>query len=298
MAKFRQPPQSAAEATIVSKTIAANGTYHASADNADGYDPVVVEVPEEHATIVSKNITANGTYDASQDSADGYNPVTVAVPEKVIVSKNITANGTYNASQYSADGFDPVTVAVPEKVIVSKSITANGTYNAAADSADGYNPVVVAVPGATLGTKSITANGTYNASSDNLDGYSQVTVNIAATETRLWTNNAPTSAFAGQDVTLSEDMDNFDYLKFTYRVSTADSTAVSILVSISDIKTSTSSSNSKTWLASMASSIGYGRRLWYVSNTSIHVDTAYILNNVGSDTNVVIPTSIVGCKFA
>lgn len=77
MAKFRQPPNSAAEATIVSKSITANGTYNASADSADGYNPVIVAVPEK--TIVSKSITANGTYNASSDNADGYNPVTVNV---------------------------------------------------------------------------------------------------------------------------------------------------------------------------------------------------------------------------
>ena len=44
MAKFRQPPNSAAEATIVSKNITANGTYNASADSADGYNPVTVNV--------------------------------------------------------------------------------------------------------------------------------------------------------------------------------------------------------------------------------------------------------------
>ena len=78
MAKFRQPPNSVAEATIISKSITANGTYNASADSADGYNPVTVAVPEK--TIVSKSITANGTYNASTDSADGYNPVTIAVP--------------------------------------------------------------------------------------------------------------------------------------------------------------------------------------------------------------------------
>lgn len=66
------------------------------------------------AVIVNKNITANGTYNASSDGADGYDPVTVAVPEKVIVSKTITANGTYNASSDSADGYDPVIVNVPQ----------------------------------------------------------------------------------------------------------------------------------------------------------------------------------------
>lgn len=78
MAKFRQPPYSVAEANIISKSITANGTYNASSDSADGYNPVTVNVPE--SVIVSKSITANGTYNASSDSADGYNPVTVSVP--------------------------------------------------------------------------------------------------------------------------------------------------------------------------------------------------------------------------
>lgn len=81
MAKFRQPPNSVAEATIVSKSITANGTYNASADNADGYNPVTVAVPTK--TIISKSITANGTYNASADSADGYDPVIVNVPTGV-----------------------------------------------------------------------------------------------------------------------------------------------------------------------------------------------------------------------
>lgn len=112
MAKFRQPPKaSGASAVIVSKTITANGTYNASSESADGFDPVIVNVPQK--TIVSKSITANGTYNASADSADGFDPVTVNVPQKVIVSKAITENGTYNASADSADGFDPVVVNVP-----------------------------------------------------------------------------------------------------------------------------------------------------------------------------------------
>lgn len=44
-AKFRQPPFSVAEANIISKSITANGTYNASSDSADGYNPVTVNVP-------------------------------------------------------------------------------------------------------------------------------------------------------------------------------------------------------------------------------------------------------------
>ena len=52
MAKFRQPPNSIAEATIVSKNITANGTYNASSDSADGYNPVTVNVPSHSYNAV------------------------------------------------------------------------------------------------------------------------------------------------------------------------------------------------------------------------------------------------------
>ena len=117
-ANFRQPPNAGAEAVIVSKNITANGTYNASSDSADGYNPVTVNVPE--SVIKSKLITANGTYNASADNADGFNPITVLVPEKVIIGKNITANGTYLASNDSADGYNPVAVEVPQDKQIAK----------------------------------------------------------------------------------------------------------------------------------------------------------------------------------
>ncbi len=71
------------EAVLVNKTVSANGTYLPSADNADGYKKVVVNVPTPTPTLTTKTITANGTYAASSDNADGYSSVTVAVPEPV-----------------------------------------------------------------------------------------------------------------------------------------------------------------------------------------------------------------------
>lgn len=105
MAKFRQPPYSVAEANIISKSITANGTYNASSDSADGYNPVTVNVPE--SVIVSKSITANGTYNASADNADGYNPIVVNVPQsQPIPAYRIYTNsaGGSDASLYIALG--------------------------------------------------------------------------------------------------------------------------------------------------------------------------------------------------
>lgn len=91
--------------TLVTKSIAANGSYEASNDNADGYSSVSVNVPngisitevanttgttavivgtevsgDSSATLTTKTITVNGTYNASSDNADGYSQVVVNVP--------------------------------------------------------------------------------------------------------------------------------------------------------------------------------------------------------------------------
>lgn len=66
------------------------------------------------ATLITKSITANGDYAAFDDDADGYSSVHVAVPTSaVLITKSITANGTYYASSASADGYSSVTVNVP-----------------------------------------------------------------------------------------------------------------------------------------------------------------------------------------
>lgn len=70
------------------------------------------------ATLITKSITANGTYDASDDSADGYSAVTVDVPNsytqadegKVVsdgalvaqTSDTVTTNGTVNTTLISS----------------------------------------------------------------------------------------------------------------------------------------------------------------------------------------------------
>jgi hypothetical protein len=43
----------------------------------------------ESATLITKTITANGTYDAEDDNADGYSSVTVNVPTPASVDKNV-----------------------------------------------------------------------------------------------------------------------------------------------------------------------------------------------------------------
>lgn len=163
--------------TLISKSIASNGTYNASSDEADGYDSVSVNVPNSYASedegkVVnngglvaqeSQNVSQNGTYDTTIK-----NQVVVSVPNtytlqdegKVVSSgalvaqesQSVSQNGTYNTTLKNQ-----VVVSVPNtyevsdngKVVVnqaltaqtSKSISANGTHDTTAN-----NSVVVDVP--------------------------------------------------------------------------------------------------------------------------------------------------------
>jgi hypothetical protein len=112
------------------------------------------------ATLISKTITANGSYDAEDDEADGYSDVTVNVPntytasdEGKVVSNGelvaqtgttVTQNGTYDTTEN-----DEVVVNVSgggSAVVQALSVTQNGTYTPPS-GVDGYAPVTVNVSG-------------------------------------------------------------------------------------------------------------------------------------------------------
>ena len=83
------------------------------------------------ANIQSLTVTQNGTYNAADYGCDGFQPVLVNVPDRydegyqngvedgknsfIISPLSVTKNGTYTAADYSCDGFDPVNVSVPTK---------------------------------------------------------------------------------------------------------------------------------------------------------------------------------------
>lgn len=67
-------------------------------------------------------------------------------------------------------------------------------------------------------------------------------------ETILWANPSPSSDFAAQTVTLSDDINNYDYLKVSYvnyNGSTGTNDPFSVLISVSDFKTSLSGNSTR-----------------------------------------------------
>lgn len=118
-------------------------------------------------------------------------------------------------------------------------------------------------------------------------------------ETALWTNSAPTSTFAAQTITLSDDIDNYDYLRFYVRLSTSNAKSNSIFISVNDFKNTGNAANS----LNLAHSCYYevssirNRHFYYVSDTSIGFGTCFNSGNTGSDNTYLIPTKISGVKL-
>ncbi len=108
-----------------SKTITANGTYLASADNLDGYDEVIANVPNTYAAADEGKVVNNGAL-ASQTAA------------------TYTTNDTYDTTLINSV---TVNVSGASPTLITKTITENGTYDASDDNADGYSQVVVNVSG-------------------------------------------------------------------------------------------------------------------------------------------------------
>ena len=76
----------------------------------------VDELIAEHGggTIVSKTITENGVYNASADNADGYSPVTVNVPSRVgyygqMTAKTFADTSHFQFAEFSTSDYDKTT---------------------------------------------------------------------------------------------------------------------------------------------------------------------------------------------
>lgn len=119
------------------------------------------------------------------------------------------------------------------------------------------------------------------------------------TETTLWTNSSPTSNMSATTVSLSQAVTNFDYIKFTYRFSTSNSSEYAVILSATDVtKSATTSGNFTIALMVRSSSYYRIRRVTYNSSTSLDVSLAWDANHQGSSSSEAIPIKISGLKLS
>lgn len=119
------------------------------------------------------------------------------------------------------------------------------------------------------------------------------------TETSLWTNSAPTNSFSAQDITLSEGMSDFKYLKIRCAISTSSSTGIfEDIVLVTELSNTSSATVNNTRdrlvLGLGRDTYDYERAYYYVSNTSIHFNPAYQSGTSTTTATKIIPLEILG----
>ena len=119
-------------------------------------------------------------------------------------------------------------------------------------------------------------------------------------ETVLWTNPAPTSAFASQTVTLSDDINNYDYLKFILRRYTTDAREAEVIFSVAKFKEYYTANGNFTgavrayYLSSTGSVLDRG--IVYNSDTSIKFGDSTQIGGTSVDNATLLPQKIIGVK--
>ena len=114
-------------------------------------------------------------------------------------------------------------------------------------------------------------------------------------ETVLWTNSSQSTSVGQQTVTLSDDMNNYDYIDVTFNYSrTNTNQAGRVRVAVSDLK-NTGVNKGIVGFGIMTSSYRYNRSFNYSSDTKIVISTCTRSDGTTTTENA-IPRAIYGIK--
>ena len=160
------------------------------------------QIPSSDATLITKTITANGTYLAEDDDADGYSSVTVSVtPNLQSKSATPTTSSQTVSPDSGYDGLSSVTVgAIPSQYIVptgNKAITANGNNIDVAE----YATVSVSVSGSSMNVQ--VAQGVDRVATTSYTAVNGQSITVAVTGTYdvYWTGyRSSTSGTSGSQL--------------------------------------------------------------------------------------------------
>lgn len=121
----------------------------------------------------------------------------------------------------------------------------------------------------------------------------------ALNETVLWTNPSPTSTFAAQEITFSDDVNNYKYIKVYFRLSTSNSAISSVMYDIETFLNLKTLSTLERFYGCMCSYVGSGnvaRRLGYSSSGKFQFYNAANIGAASQSNTACIPTKVVGLK--
>lgn len=118
----------------------------------------------------------------------------------------------------------------------------------------------------------------------------------APTETTLWTNSAPSTAFLTTTVTLSDDITNYDYIKVVGNSSTSDTKKTYAMISVDDFLLTASTVQPIIIQGDVSTTRG-ARSVQYATNTTVLIDDAYAVGGSGKNNGAAIPVQIIGIKY-
>jgi hypothetical protein len=121
------------------------------------------------------------------------------------------------------------------------------------------------------------------------------------TETVLWENSSPTSAFAAKTVTLSDSLENYDKLRiYAIRTTATSDHVVSFDVNIAgELDYFVSGENKMAFSISMLGEKYNYSRIGYITTfkNGVYFTTAYRVNSTsGHNTSYCVPVKISGIK--
>jgi len=116
-------------------------------------------------------------------------------------------------------------------------------------------------------------------------------------ETTIWTNSIPTSTMSGQELTLSESIENFQYIKLYFRKSTNNAAQSSVIYEKDTFKAFTGGASTDGFCGMFGERLDGSncfRRFAYESSTKMRIFDG--LKGTSSATNILIPVKICGLK--
>ena len=117
-------------------------------------------------------------------------------------------------------------------------------------------------------------------------------------ETVLWTNPSPTVSFGAQTVTLSQNIEDFQYIAVYNRVSTTNTSESYVMCTVDEFKNFilTGTHTNMALGIRLSGNRSFARAVYYSNATQIEFANAYEMTAPSGNNAYVIPTKIVGLK--
>lgn len=302
---FRSVLEAARAAILQNKTVTA-GTSNVTIQADSGYDGLDTVTVEPTPTEIGSATPTTSAQTITPSSGKHLASVNVgAIPSEYVIPTNITPSNSNPVSLSTPNSYKPT--ASGYAIASYSSVTPSNSSPVSLSSGTVYkmggNGYAIASYGNVTPTSSVQTLSSGSIYKMNGTGYVyNAPVSAGYThgwdaETTLWTNSSPTSSFGAQNVTLSQSIQNFNYIKIICRASTSVSTTSEAIYSKSFVLSCVSGNAApRMALSTRTGSQSYVRIVNYASDTQIYFDTGHKRATSGDTNGYVIPTSIVGLK--